>query len=226
MSGRAASNRGRKWTLAEDKILTLAWGEFGVAAIAGRTNRTPSGVEGRARKLGLRGGRHGLLRVATIAKRTGYDRGTILIAIEVLGIKLQPFPTTEARQQANRRGCRSKGHRGVDEGEDYERLVEYLNSRTIGEIAPRPGLVRGPRGSWGVGKRGAACSGCNRSDRPHYARGLCEGCYMSRLSREWGERGRPVVCDDCKTTERPYEAHGLCRRCYARQRYRRRKDTP
>jgi hypothetical protein len=214
----ASSKRGTRWTAEEEKILKLSWGEFHLHTIAARIGRTTSAVENHARRLDLRGGRHGLIRVATISNRTGFDRYTILRAIEHLGIKTQPFPSIEAKQQRDRRCGRKKAQRGVDEGEDYDRLVEYLLSRKIGAITVRPGIGKAPAGVWGVGNHGERCARCGTTERPHFVRGLCASCYHAQLAPAWGVKGRPAACVECGGTEIPHESLGMCKRCYSRTR--------
>lgn len=210
------------WSAEEDRILEDAWGEFGIETISKRVKRTLASVEQRARDMGLRGHRHGLLRIGTLERMTGYERCTITTAIKVLGIPLLPLPATMAAQHRRRRapgGKKPMTHYGIDE-DQYAALLAYLVSRKEGSITVRPGITKGRTGAWNVCGRASACSGCARSDKPHYAKGMCMGCYDNKRRSKgtvWGKDGRPPACvgEGCGTTERDHFAKGLCKRCYS-----------
>lgn len=208
-----------RWTESEDRVLLDAWGEFGIATIARwlGDRRSFFAIELRARKLGLGGNRHGLLRLSTIAKTTGYDRETIAVAVKVLGLSLQSFPATEAKQQKGRLNKVRRAHRGLDET-SLDVLLDYLKRKPERTIIDRPGLKKGTRGAWGV-VHGKACADCKTTERPHYARGLCGLCYGRQLPPpEWGVKGRPPACKTCGTTAQPPDVGGECSRCYTRRR--------
>lgn len=76
-----------------------------------------------------------------------------------------------------------------------------------------------------------ACVGCGRADRPHIAKGCCEGCYrqaraVARRMPEAGATGASHVaprrnwhlaypsCRGCGTRTRPHHAEGFCPECY------------
>lgn len=208
-----------RWTHEEDRILSLAWGEFGIATIAKRLGRGRSfaSIQNRARRLGLAGGRHGLIRITTIARDTGYDRETIVTAIGILGLSLQQLPATDLRQQYARRRGLSRGHWGLDE-EHLDVLLAYLKRKPERVITDRPGLKKGRRGLWGP-VHGYACVACHETTHPHYAKGLCVRCYdRARPVRAWGDKGLPLACEMCGTNERTPYVGGLCKRCYAKSR--------
>lgn len=212
------------WSPQEDKQLEAMWAVYSVQTIARKLNRTPNGVEQRGRKaLGLTGGRHGLLTLPELERLSGYGRVTIKVALEQLSIPLLCIPRTDARRKKH-----SFRVKGIDP-HFYDKLIKYLQGRELGRITPRPGLRKGPAGMWGVAERGACCTCCKTADRPHYAKGLCERCYMSRLDKGWGRKGRPAKCVVCGRTERPYSCKGRCDSCDSLVRYRekraRKKET-
>lgn len=62
---------------------------------------------------------------------------------------------------------------------------------------------------------------CAHTDRPHYAKGYCQRCYMAgaRLGRKVTgepERRRQGTCLTCGETA-TIHAYGLCTRCYQRE---------
>lgn len=164
-----------RWTGREDAKLVELWGHRSTAAISKEIGRTPDAVEQRGRHLGLGGNRHSLVTIRQLIKRGGYDRGTVMLALKVLGVPVIPVPRVSARKANG-----GPPHRGIWASQ-VERVMRYLAARTMGTITPRPGLKQGPRGVWGIVGRPSACDGCKTQARPHYAKGLCERCYTRAL---------------------------------------------
>lgn len=65
------------------------------------------------------------------------------------------------------------------------------------------------------------CQRCGRTDRPHYAHGLCRVCYViarhGRGSRvPWKRRNDPesTECALCGRSDKPHYGKGYCKSCY------------
>jgi ribosomal protein L32 len=86
-----------------------------------------------------------------------------------------------------------------------------------------------PRQQWHA--QFAACVDCGRADRPHIAKGRCEGCYRrGRAAARRGAEDEDGVtalaprhrnwhlsypsCRGCGKTNRPHHAEGFCPECY------------
>lgn len=187
-----------RWTAAEDEALVDRWGIESTDAIAEHLKRTPNAVEQRGKELGLGGHRHCLVTIPEIMRRGGYSRETVVLGLRTLKIPIVPIPRVAA-------GGASRGSpwRGVAE-EHVDTLMAYLVSRTMGSITPRPRIKKGPSGVWGCAGRGEACVTCGRSDRPHYAKGVCVRCYdkARRAQRVTRERAGDACGGTHGTTER------------------------
>lgn len=229
MSVLKPTNHRKPWTAKDDKILIDGWLIFNISTLARRLKRTMVSVELRAKTLKLgRAGRHGVIYIKTLMRKTGYSRDTIKNAITALGIQFKTIATTSAEQHRRRRGG---GHYfyGIDE-EDYDKLVEYLKKHQLYTIIPRAGLKRGPKGMWGVGNHGDCCVKCGRNDKRHEGKGMCLSCYVNayKRARKWNVGRRAACCIECGTNERPYHSKNMCERCYTRLRMRakRKAHTP
>jgi hypothetical protein len=60
-------------------------------------------------------------------------------------------------------------------------------------------------------------SGCEHTDRKHYAKGLCKHCYYTK------ERDEMLLPDKCKHQDKMHYSKGLCKTCYIREYQRKRR---
>lgn len=171
-----------RWTHEQDNYLRVNWAACSLQVIARKLQRPEGSVCARARKLKLRA-RHGIVKIHTLSKRTGYSPSRIVGAAEHLGLSVTHVPRLDVRQK------RTPSHRGLDE-EDAEKVLEYLALVPDGEPLYRERGGKTKAGVWGVGDKPAVCKGHKLADEPHYADGYCGRCYERRRSRR--RRGLPV----------------------------------
>jgi hypothetical protein len=160
----------RRWTLAEVKYLRWHWGTTSVPALAAHFDRTKISVIRKAADLQLGGVKRGRKSLRQIAAETGYALSTILIAIENLGVNLR-------RVDRGDRVAVVKHRHIVIDIEQEEQILAYLRVKGGRARLFRDTSLLTERGTWGIGKKPLQCEGCERSDRPHYAKGKCKVCY-------------------------------------------------
>jgi hypothetical protein len=161
------------WSRRDEDRLTFLWGTQDIVRIAETLGRTPAALTRRARELGLNKFR-GLRSMRQLVRTSGYNIPSIMTAAEVLGITFQRRRRTEIEQ-----GARTRTFAITEEQE--EAILRYLGSRPDGQrLFKTRDRQRTQRGVWGIGIKPPACLGCNRTDRPHCAKGECKVCYNRR----------------------------------------------
>lgn len=158
--------RGRAWTERDDKELWWLWGSFAPDVVARRTGRTLAACKQRARVLGIGSSGRGATTLAELARNTGYDESRLKGAIEYLGLRTR-------KNDSSSRSARGKHH--AISSDQVEEILEMLSRIPDG--------VRLVDSRWGRGNRPQSCRGCQQTERPHKAKGLCGRCYASSLRK-------------------------------------------
>jgi hypothetical protein len=168
----SSTRRNRPWTRAELDRLHFFWGQHSLAEIAEKLQRTPFGVEKKARDIGLGVPRQGLMTLREFAKHSGFSTTKVKSAMRILGIR------------AMRRFTIYGG--GPRRSRTYA-LTEDERERLLAHMLENPHAYRNLRGNgkteggvWGVGKKPHACLMCETYDRPHCAKGMCKACYSKK----------------------------------------------
>lgn len=162
----------KPWTPSEIDALAYHWGTSSLDALARRFGRTPRAIKEQAKSQGLGPPSRGRMSLLEASKRSGYDRGTIQLVAQRLGIRLPRSPAT--LKHSGKRPRQHNRHHAIDE-ETLQLITD--------ELARYPDAGRyqsSPQGEWGTGSKPPECVECGSADRPHYAKGVCRRCY-SRL---------------------------------------------
>lgn len=159
----------RHWTDDEDRILVVNWGAT-LLRLAKLLNRSPDAIRARAEELAL--GSPARARDAITLRRfaelSGFSVTKIRNAAAELGMRLAHAPAGRIR----------------DRGRGYAKTIaitpnqaERLLQRMLA------GGFIGRTKDWGKNGHPAACVACQRTDRPHKARGKCSRCYSTDATR-------------------------------------------
>lgn len=158
------------WTEKELACLHFHWGALPLPEIAKRLNRTPLGVEKKARDIGLGIPRQGLMTLREFEKHSGFSIPKIRAAMRILGIRAM------RRYSACVGAQRSSAYALTEE--ERERLLAFM-LKTPHAFRNMRGSGKTEAGVWGVGRKPHACLRCGTHERPHCAKGLCKPCYSS-----------------------------------------------
>jgi hypothetical protein len=165
---------GRRWSEAEDAALRARWGRDHAARIGHEIGRSGDAVVTRARRLGLGAANDGHLSMNAVARETGYSLSRLWTAVRDLRLRIRRVWRTDRR--------RRRGSTFSVTPEQVARIGEYLRGQPDARVyGSEPGKGKTKRGVWNVGRKPPCCLGCYRVDRPHFARGLCGGCYLKLL---------------------------------------------
>lgn len=156
------------WTEKEEAHLHFYWGIHPPERLAKDLKRTPWGVVQHAIKLKLGPFARGTMSLRELEKFSGFSIPKIKQALNKLGIKV---PRVRRSDPTFRRTAEY----AIDD-DVAEKVVQYMIDNPL-IYADKKGSKQTTRGAWGVGVKAAACSRCGRSDKPHYAKNYCEGCY-------------------------------------------------
>lgn len=180
------------WTAEDDRTLARVW-KYGAEAAAARLGRTVVAVGWRAKKLGLGLPASGLMSLRAAARRSGYSYAVVQRIAVDLGLEVAYAPTR----------CRSQDGRSTWAltPAQVELVMDAVRSRVDRSYRDHPGDARSTKGKWGVGRKPPHCHRCQRSDRPHRAKGFCGPC-VHVLRR----RGVPL--------DGPYKAPGWAPHAY------------
>ena len=180
----------RRWTPEEDERLRYEWGSLDIAQLAEKLGRTIGAIPARAQKLGLGAPSLRTFTVDDLVRRSGCSRPRVMNAAEAMGIRLRHGRRTDPRQK------KATADYAIT-AEQARVILTYLEEHVgVRRIYKTKGK-RTPRGMWGVGIKPPRCTGCSRKDRPHYARGMCQSCYMHQI-----KTGRKKS-DPWQTVEKP-----------------------
>lgn len=174
---------GKSWTAEEDRKLSFDWGVFRIDTLAKRMGRTPAAIKIRAYKLQLGPPSRGTETVNELVTKTGYSKPQILNAARTLGITIHRRASSHLKKGRYRFTA--------IEPDEAEKIIKFLTDK------PDGARIRFQHvGVWGEPGRGGRmkpdrCVGCDRSDRPHYAKDRCECCYQ-----KWRYESRKVNWQD------------------------------
>lgn len=193
---RNRQRRQLRWTEKEDQLLEFHWGAKSVYWIGKLLDREPGAVYWRARKLSLGAAHRGTLSVQGVAKYLGFQHDQIIKMAHKLGLVL-------ARGLGGVPGVRTtKGHYAITE--DQRDAIEAAFTRMIknGEDIrmSSPNAKKTKAGEWGSGLKPASCVGCQRTQFPHKASGLCTACHAKRTRTR--RKNRPLPPDFSRDNER------------------------
>jgi hypothetical protein len=160
----------KRWTRDEDKHLRLYWGEHTLGHLARMLERSPRGVQERARKLDLGPAdrRLGGASLRSIAKRTGFSRTTILNAAKVLRIRLRH---------------RKRTYPGPGQHVRTYYITPEQQDRIVAFLLPREKRLVVAKG-WKHPAHAGRCLGCTRDDVPYFALDRCKRCYARWRRRD------------------------------------------
>lgn len=162
----------RIWSDEEMQYLQFHWGSEDLGDIAKALSRTPEAVVMKARELELGSAQQGVVSLRGFSRKSGYSLSKIWAAVEALGLKIRRARRSEAWQK------RRITWFAISD-EQQEQLLEYmLEHEVIHKVPPRT------PGAWGEGKKPPACLRCERSSKPHYAKGYCASCYQAKLKEQ------------------------------------------
>lgn len=164
----------RRWTPEEDERLRFEWGSLDIQTLADRFGRTIGAIPARAQKLGLGAPSLRTRTMDELVRLTGWSRTRIMNAAEALGIRLQHGRRTDPRQK------KATADYAITT-EQSKAIMAYLEEHAgVRRIYKAKGK-RTTRGVWGIGIKPVRCRGCGRRDKPHYAKGKCQHCYMQQV---------------------------------------------
>jgi ribA/ribD-fused uncharacterized protein len=164
----------KAWTEVEVDKLSFWWGVFSIQTIAKRLGRTPAGVSEKARKTKLGAFAQDTISMREFVRLSGYEDSRILASAEALGIKLHRIGVGNPKRPKAKRAY------GITE-EQQEKLLAHFVEHPNTFYPNKPGSGKTTQGVWGIGRKPPACLDCGRSDKPHYSKGLCDGCYQKVL---------------------------------------------
>ena len=163
----------KRWSGAEDRLLTMLWGTVATKTVAKKLTRSTFSVVSRSTRLGLGSPSRGTKSMAQFCRETGYFPRQIHCVLKNLG--LTPHHKIDTSPGKKNRVYRQF----AITFEQEEAILAYFRKHPDGEriYCTLPGY-RTKTGQWGVGNKPPVCHGCKRNDRPHRARGLCGACHM------------------------------------------------
>jgi len=171
------ANHGKPWSEEDEKKLSWDWGTIPLTQLAARFKRSGYAVFRKAIDMGLGRAKRGTMSVNAFSKYSGFSVFKIMKAARALDLNLW-------------RGLSSEP--GRDRVRDYdvkdfqqEALIKYMMDNPW---IPSPGSSMSKQGEWGTGRKPAACLRCNRSDKPHFSKGKCRGCYNAQYKVRSGVR--------------------------------------
>lgn len=173
----------RRWTDEEDSIVQRNWGHRGAPVIGRLLQRSADSVCARANRLGLGPSSRSTLSMKTMMNRTGWTRRRILNAAARAGVRARRLPAITP-------GAIVRPY-AFDE-EDAAIIIEQLKKEH--HVSHLWRSRHGEWGTYGRTQKPKECLGCNRNDRPHYAKGLCGPCYCrSRRLPQLATVSQPTV---------------------------------
>jgi hypothetical protein len=126
-----------RWTKADDRKMSMLWGEIGVAAVAKAMNRTEDSVYFHAKKIGLsRGLQPGMEYLRNAATRTGYSPQALARILEWAGVHPQRTMSRITKGAAYR-------WRMVDPEEVDDAISRWMESEVLNDAARRRGIEGG-----------------------------------------------------------------------------------
>jgi hypothetical protein len=163
----------RPWTAEDDRKLTFGWAVIPIPKLMQQLNRTRLAIIRRALDKKLGGLRRGFKSLARLSRETGYARAVLVKVAATLGIKFR-------RIDRGDRIYKTSNNRGIAISYDQEQaIIRYLKENRHLHWHYAPGSKRSNGGVWGMRQKPLCCNRCRRTDRPHYAKGLCHICYNS-----------------------------------------------
>lgn len=162
------------WTELETDKLIFWWGTFSLTVIAKRLGRTRYAVSEKARTMKLGPFSQETVSMREFVRLSGYDDSRVFASAEALGIKLK-------RIEVGKPGApRPKRAWGITP-EQQEKLLAHFAEHPGIFYPNKPGSGKTTQGVWGIGRKPPACLRCQKTDDPHYSKGLCEKCYQRTL---------------------------------------------
>lgn len=149
-SWRAVCERARRlkvrckpqWTAAEDRKLSMLWGELPLAKVAKEMSRTPLSCYQRAKIIGLkRGVLEGMESVRAAAKRTGFDWATLVRILRAHGVRPQRTMSLDTKKGLFRRVA-------VDPMDVDEAIEAWNATELVTQAAQRRDLDHDTLGRW------------------------------------------------------------------------------
>jgi len=158
------------WLPEDDLWLRKAWGRYDLAGIAKALKRSMSSITERARKLKLR---RRTMTLRAFARYAGVSTEKVKWAIKQSGLEIRRVSRADPRQILH------EGKHLAITPKQQVVLLAIIRAHPGGRLlSSAPGSGKTPCGTWGVGRKPNECHECDRSDRPHYAKGYCKGCYI------------------------------------------------
>ncbi len=185
-----APKRRSLWSASEDATLRDAYrpGGGGAGEAAMRLGRSPHGCLNRAKRLRLRDPRTHLVSLTALAAKAGVRRGRARNLLSVLGL-----PTVTRADGANPRARTVRHPQAWLHPNAAKVLLEALARAPRVIITTRPDRLVTRKGTWGSGRKPAACLFCGSTHRPHYAGGYCSVHY--EMLRRLGWCPPPLAVD-------------------------------
>jgi hypothetical protein len=165
-------NHREPWEPHQDEFLQHYWGKRPIDWIAATMKRTLWAVYRRAAHLKLGAFHKDRMTLTKFSQLSGFGIVQICTAASRLGVRLFKYGSSLPSVESPNTYALSP--------ELQASLMEFLMDQTKDSSfvhANRPGAQRTTRGMWGVGRKPASCLHCERSDKPHFATGLCQSCY-------------------------------------------------
>jgi len=178
----------KAWSDVEVDKLSFWWGVFSIQTIAKRLGRTPAGVSEKARKTKLGAFAQDTISMREFVRLSGYEDSRILASAEAIGIKLQRIGVGNPKRPKAKRAY------AITE-EQQEKLLAHFAEHPNTFYPNKPGSGKTTQGVWGIGRKPPQCLDCKRNDRPHYSKGLCDGCYQKvmRSNRKKNMNNPPIT---------------------------------
>jgi len=131
-----------RWTKADDRRLSLLWGEIPLASVAKEMNRTIDACYARARDLGLkRGIQEHVEHITAAAKRTGYSREALRLIL-----KWAKVGGITAMSRPGHGGTRRL--RGYDPLEVDKAIESWMAAEYVDDAGRRVGIHGGTLARW------------------------------------------------------------------------------
>jgi hypothetical protein len=180
------ANHNKPWTPEDEQRLSWDWGAHPLSSLAERFGRTPMAIWRKADAMGLGRANRGHMTVSAFARYTGFTPAKIRKSAKALRINLR-------RGLASEPGAERDRTRDIMvDDEQQEKLIEFMMAHPFVFANEGPGAKMTRQGVWGIGKKPAACLRCQKTSKPHFARGYCKSCYTKiNQPRKYKPTGNP-----------------------------------
>lgn len=179
-------NHNKPWSPEDEKQLSWDWGTYPLSKLAEQFGRTPMAVWRKADAMGLGRANRGHMTVSAFARYTGFTPEKIRKSARALRLNLR-------RGLASEPGAKRDRTRDiVIDDEQQEKLIEFMMAHPFVFANEGPDAKLTRQGVWGIGKKPPACLRCQKTTKPHFAKGYCRACYNKiHYPRKYQPTGNP-----------------------------------